>query len=162
MLFDLNADGFRELTGWVKADDGILALDANGDSKINNITELFGDAVTDGFDELKTLDSNNDKIINASDVKFSQLRIWQDFNKNGITDAGELKNLTQFNIVSINLTTTQSNVISNGNLIRTTGKYTRTNGIQSDAASVWFAADRVRNQAADCRFPRRSPGATGR
>jgi Ca2+-binding RTX toxin-like protein len=28
-------------------------------------------------------------------------------------------------------------------LIRTTGKYTRTNGIQSDAASVWFAADRL-------------------
>ena len=143
VLFDLNADGFRELTGWVKADDGMLALDANGDGKINDIRELFGDALTDGFDELKTLDGNNDGVINASDAKFSQLRIWQDFNQNGVTETGELKTLAQLNIASIGLATVQSNVTSNGNLIRTAGTYTRADGTQRDAASVWFAADRL-------------------
>ncbi len=51
-LFDLNADGFREQTGWIKGDDGLLALDGNNNGKIDNIIELFGDAITDGFDEL--------------------------------------------------------------------------------------------------------------
>ena len=141
--FDLNADGFREQTGWVKGDDGMLALDANGDGLINNITELFGDATTDGFDELKTLDSNNDKVINASDTKFGELCVWQDLNQNGITDTGELKTLAQLNIASISLTTAAANVTNNGNLIRTTGKYTRTNGTQNEAVSLWFAADRL-------------------
>lgn len=141
--FALNADGFREQTGWVKGDDGMLALDANGDGKINNINELFGDALTDGFDELKTLDSNNDKIINASDTKFSQLKIWRDLNQNGITDTGELKTLAETGVQSISLTTADSNVTNEGNLIRTTGKYTKTNGTQSDIVALWFAADRL-------------------
>jgi Ca2+-binding RTX toxin-like protein len=141
--FDLNADGFREQTGWVKGDDGILALDANRDGKINNINELFGDAVTDGFDELKTLDSNNDKIINASDIKFSQLRIWRDLNQNGITDVGELRTLLETGVKSISLITTQSNSTNEGNIIRTTGKYTKINGMQNDIVALWFAADRL-------------------
>lgn len=139
--FDLDADDFREQTGWVKADDGMLTLDANGDGKINDIRELFGDALTDGFDELKTLDSNNDNIINASDAQFGQLKIWRDLNQDGITDTGELKTLAQLNIASISLATTQSGVTNEGNLIRSVGKYTRTNGIQRDAVSLWFAAD---------------------
>ncbi len=141
--FDLNADGFREQTGWVKADDGMLALDANGDGKINNITELFGDALTDGFDELATLDSNNDKVINSSDAQFTNLRVWQDLDQDGITDTGELKSLAQLNIRSISLTTTETSVSNEGNLIRTTGKYTRTDNTQRDVVALWFAADRL-------------------
>lgn len=146
VLFDLNADGFKEQTGWVKGDDGMLALDANGDGQINNIIELFGDAVTDGFDELKTLDSNKDNVINASDTQFSQLQIWRDLNQDGITNAGELAPLTQFNISSISLTTTETNVTNEGNLIRSTGKYTLTDGTQRDAVSLWFAVDRLNTQ----------------
>jgi RHS repeat-associated protein len=143
VLFDLNADGFRELTGWVRGDDGLLALDANNDGAINNITELFGDAVTDGFDELRTLDNNSDGIISASDTQFSQLRVWQDFNQNGNTDAGELKTLAQLGIASIGLTTTQANVNSSGNIIRSTGKYTLASGTQRDAVSLWFSVNRL-------------------
>ena len=142
-LFDLNADGFREQTGWVKADDGMLALDANGDGKINNINELFGDALTDGFDELATLDSNKDKVINASDAKFSSLRIWQDLDQDGITDNGELKTLAQLGIRSISLNTTETSVNNEGNLIRTTSKYTRTDNTQRDVVALWFAADQL-------------------
>lgn len=141
--FDLDADGFREQTGWVKADDGMLALDANSDGKINNITELFGDATTDGFDELKTLDSNNDNVINASDAKFTQLLIWQDLNQDGITDPGELKTLSQLGIQSISLNTTKTNVTNQGNQVRTTSNFTRTNGTQSEIASIWYAVDRL-------------------
>ena len=41
--FDHDANGFAELTGWVKGDDGFLALDRNGDGRINDGSELFGD-----------------------------------------------------------------------------------------------------------------------
>jgi hypothetical protein len=41
-FFDLNLDGFAENTGWVAADDALLALDANGDGIINDNSELFG------------------------------------------------------------------------------------------------------------------------
>ncbi len=142
-LFDLNADGFRELTGWAKGDDGFLSLDENGDGKINDITELFGDATTDGFDELRTLDSNADRVINASDAKFSQLRVWKDSNENGITDVGELKTLGELGIASISLTTTQADINVGGNIIKTTGKYTRTDGVQRDAAALWFSVNRL-------------------
>ncbi|MEB3293606.1 MAG: calcium-binding protein [Synechococcales bacterium] len=144
--FDLNADGFREQTGWVKADDGMLVLDANGDGRINNITELFGDATTDGFDELKTLDSNNDNIINASDAKFSQLQIWRDLNQDGITDSGELSNLGRFGIQSISLNTTKANTVNQGNQVRTTSQFTLTDGTHREIASIWYVVDRLNTQ----------------
>ena len=44
-MFDLDADGIANGTGWVKSDDGILVLDRNGDGMINDGRELFGDSV---------------------------------------------------------------------------------------------------------------------
>jgi hypothetical protein len=40
--FDMDLDGFAERTGWVSADDGMLALDRDGNGTIDNITELLG------------------------------------------------------------------------------------------------------------------------
>ena len=42
-LFDHNRDGIRTATGWVSADDGLLVRDLNGNGKIDNGGELFGD-----------------------------------------------------------------------------------------------------------------------
>jgi hypothetical protein len=44
--FDYGGDGFRELTGWVSADDGILAIDDNGNGIVDNGLELFVVTVT--------------------------------------------------------------------------------------------------------------------
>ncbi len=83
-LFDLDADGFAEWSGWIKADDGLLVIDRNNNYLIDNITELFGNTTTDGFIILKQLDTNNDNLISASDAQYANLRIWQDRNENGI------------------------------------------------------------------------------
>lgn len=42
-MFDFNADGLRNATGWVKSDDGILVFDRNNNSLIDSGRELFGD-----------------------------------------------------------------------------------------------------------------------
>ncbi|MBR6026672.1 MAG: hypothetical protein IK065_03630 [Neisseriaceae bacterium] len=41
--FDYNGDGIKSSTGWVKADDGLLVWDRNGDGIINNGSEIFGE-----------------------------------------------------------------------------------------------------------------------
>ena len=57
--FDIDGDGFREATGWLQSDDGLLVLDRNNDGYINDISELFGNQTTGGFTELQVLDSRN-------------------------------------------------------------------------------------------------------
>jgi hypothetical protein len=99
--FDFNADGFREKAVWVKGDDGFLVRDLNGNGVIDNITEMFGNALTPGFTALKALDTNGDNKISALDAGWSTLRVWRDLDGDGVTDAGELKTLAELGIGAI-------------------------------------------------------------
>ncbi|MFZ6844457.1 hypothetical protein [Undibacterium sp. RuTC16W] len=74
-LFDLNADGTKESVSFVQG-AGFLALDKNGDGKINDGRELFGPATGNGFNELKALDSDGNGWIDEADPAFQQLRVW--------------------------------------------------------------------------------------
>lgn len=58
---------------------------------------------THGFDALQDLDDNKDGIINHQDTAFNTLKIWQDYNKDGISQADELKSLSDLNIQSFGL-----------------------------------------------------------
>lgn len=114
-FFDLDADGFVEQTGWVKADDALLARDLNGNGVIDNINELFGNDTTDGFIVLDALDSNNDNIISSADAAFGSLLVWRDLDGDAYSDAGELQSLTAAGIASIDLNyTALSNVKNQG------------------------------------------------
>ena len=42
VYFDHDNNGFKEATAWIEKDDGLLALDRNGNGKIDNGNELFG------------------------------------------------------------------------------------------------------------------------
>ena len=44
ILFDHDGDGIKTGTGWVKGDDGFLALDRDGNGTIDSGRELFGDS----------------------------------------------------------------------------------------------------------------------
>ncbi len=104
ILFDHDGDGLKTATGWVKADDAFLVLDRNGNGTIDNGTELFGDSTplllggnaADGFAALQDQDTNGDGQVNANDANFSQLRLWQDLNQNGIAaiHVGKTENST--------------------------------------------------------------------
>jgi len=78
VFFDVDGDGFREATGWVQSDDGLLVLDRNNDGYINDNSELFGNFTTSGFVELRAIDDNGDNYIDANDSQFADLQIWRD------------------------------------------------------------------------------------
>lgn len=47
--FDFGDEGKPIVHGWVSAGDALLAVDKNGNGKIDDISELFGGRNTDGF-----------------------------------------------------------------------------------------------------------------
>jgi Ca2+-binding RTX toxin-like protein len=116
VYFDIDNDGFKEKTAWVAPDDALLAFDRNGNGVIDNQTELFGRrpsdgtlANRDGFDILETeFDSNRDRLITSADANFNQLRVWNDLNGDGISQANELRSLAQAGITRINLNESNS------------------------------------------------------
>lgn len=102
-----SADGKVERVGWVGSDDGILALDRNGNGEIEGLSEIsFIDdmpgAVTD-LEGLAAFDTNGDRVFDAADARWSEFRIWQDRNQDGVSSANELSGLREVGIVGIEL-----------------------------------------------------------
>jgi hypothetical protein len=91
--FDLNADGRKELISFVRG-AGFLALDRNGDGKINDGSELFGTGSGNGFADISVLDSDGNGWIDESDPAFAQLKVWAK------DDAGkdQMQSLKQANV----------------------------------------------------------------
>ena len=165
LIFDLDGDGVETLdidnsnvyfntqntefstkTGWVSGDDGLLAIDKNGDGKITQQSELFGTEQTSGFDILANYDTNNDGRIDANDAQFNSLKLWQDANENGITDTGELKSLTEAGISSIKLNPSELNIEQNQNTITGVSSYTKSDGTVGLIYNVNLAFNKIYTQ----------------
>jgi hypothetical protein len=56
-----------------------------------------------GFEALRLYDANGDEVINSSDAIWPQLRLWFDYNHNGVVDPGELKTLDEIGVVGIDI-----------------------------------------------------------
>lgn len=99
-----------------KSEGYFLAYNRDGDDKVKDGSQLFGTYETpNGFESLKTHDSNKDGMINAKDKTFSKLVLWHDKNANGITDKGdELISLSSKGITSISLKYSSDKVIDYG------------------------------------------------
>lgn len=128
ILIDMNGNGFSMTSGangvafrpapdidpiqtaWTSAgtDDAWLVLDRNGNSSIDDASELFSCAapqpqplpgqIGNGFIALAEFDKpnnggNGDNQIDRHDSVFSRLQLWNDGNKNGISEQRELERL---------------------------------------------------------------------
>jgi len=131
--FDLDGNAAKDQVAWNSSNDGLLAYDANGNGVVDNGTELFtpwfnGGKFANGSAALASLDSNGDGFIDAQDEAFSKLSIWQDANGDGVTDAGELKSLTDHGITSLSAGTSAASGEVDGQAIVGEGTFTRADG----------------------------------
>lgn len=74
--FDLDSDGKEDEISMLGKGSGFLALDKNGDGKINDGSELFGTNSGDGFGDLRGYDSDGNGWIDENDDVFSKLKVW--------------------------------------------------------------------------------------
>jgi serine-aspartate repeat-containing protein C/D/E len=102
--FDLFGTGGTVKSGWLSATDAFLAFDADGNGRIDDISELFGGSQRgDGFARLAAFDSNGDGLVDAADESYVDLSVWRDANGNHETDSGELISLADAGVVSLKL-----------------------------------------------------------
>ncbi|NLM07131.1 MAG: hypothetical protein GX219_09480 [Tissierellia bacterium] len=74
--FDLDVDGVMDRISFAREGAGFLALDKNGDGKINDGTELFGPQSGNGFKDLAVHDEDGNGWIDENDSVFKDLKIW--------------------------------------------------------------------------------------
>ncbi len=146
VLFDIDADGVSEHTGWVNPDDGLLAIDINGDGVINDASELLGEhsinrdgyTARDGFDALANYDLNQDGVINADDEIYTSLLIWQDSNSDGVSQAHELYSLLDLGVESLSLESVMISEDNQGNTAGLRSSWTDTSGNINIVDDIWF------------------------
>jgi hypothetical protein len=74
--FDLDLDGKSDRISFTGAGSGFLALDKNGDGRINDGAELFGPQTGSGFGELRNYDEDGNGWIDENDGIFARLLVW--------------------------------------------------------------------------------------
>jgi hypothetical protein len=148
VVFDMFGNGVPRHFGWTSpgSDDAWLVLDRDSNGVVDNGAELFGNVTPqpnpppgqerNGFLALAEYDKttsggNRDGIITSADAIFSALRLWQDLNHNGVSEAAELRTLDTFGLTAIELDYKISRKVdANGNLFRYRAKVKDRRGAQ--------------------------------
>ncbi len=143
--FDGNSDHVKEQLSWTAPDseDAFLVLDRNRNGIVDSGRELFGNLTPqpghphqNGFLALAEYDKsaqggNGDGLITQTDAVFAGLRLWQDMNHNGISEANELHRLAEFGVQTLELNYKESKRTDQfGNEFRYRGKVKDTHGSQ--------------------------------
>jgi hypothetical protein len=144
--FELGADGRRVRMPAIEGQDALLALDLDGNGRIDSGAELFGDATScgngrciDGIEALAQHDFNQDGRVDLEDPIYGQLQLWRDANRDGASTDDELAVLAEAGIRAIRL---ESRLMSwsdaRGNSSARSLSFVRADGSEGLAFDVWF------------------------
>ncbi|TND06010.1 MAG: Hemolysin-type calcium-binding repeat 2 copies family protein [Rhodocyclaceae bacterium] len=143
--YDLDGKGARFHTGWVGADDGLLAIDDNGDGEISSGREIAfslytpENATDTDMEALATVfDTDHNNRLDANDARFSEFRLWQDANGNGESDPGEVRTLDEAGIVSVGVIPVKVDYQSGENRVLGFASYAKADGESGWAGDVVF------------------------
>ncbi len=75
-FFDIDCDGKDDEISNLASGSGFLALDQNGDDRINDGSELFGTKSGNGFKDLSAYDLDGNGWIDENDEVYYKLRVW--------------------------------------------------------------------------------------
>lgn len=132
--FDFDGDGSVDHTAWTAPGSPLafLVVDRNGNGRIDDGTELFGNntrlvggqRATDGFNALAEFDrpengGNGDGWVDTRDGIWTELLFWIDRNHDAVSDATELYRPADFGVTAFSLSiTSQRRRDRYGNLFR--------------------------------------------
>jgi hypothetical protein len=143
--FDFHGRGKPIKLSWIAvgSTNAFLVLDRNSNGTIENGTELFGNITPqthteepNGFIALAEFDKlehggNVDGLITKDDAVFSLLKLWQDVNHNGFSEATELHTLPELGLTTLDLDYRSSRKTDqNGNQFRYRSKVRDTHDAQ--------------------------------
>jgi hypothetical protein len=74
--FDVNKDKKNSDISTLQNNASYLAIDKNGNNKVDRANELFGVKTNDGFKELSKYDEDGNGWIDENDSVFKDLRVW--------------------------------------------------------------------------------------
>ena len=97
--FDLDTDGNADQIHFATGGSGFLALDRNGNGRIDNGKELFGAQSGNGFAELANLDHDANGWIDENDPAYAQLRLL----RKGVDGQDQLTTLSEAQVGAIAL-----------------------------------------------------------
>lgn len=141
ILFDIDSDGNEDELSMLGEGSGFLALDKNGDGKINDGSELFGTKSGNGFKDLAEYDDDGNGWIDEADEIFSKLKVWT-FDEDGNSQLIDLKE-AGVGAVYLGSASTQYHLTDEKNatqaVIRQTGVFLKENGEAGTIQHVDFA-----------------------
>ena len=98
--FDIDADGEADNVCALGSGSGFLALDIDGDGRIDDGSELLGTRTGDGFAELAAYDDDRNGWIDQQDQVYGRLRVWSGA---GQAEGGTLSTLDEKGVGAIYL-----------------------------------------------------------
>lgn len=104
VAFDADGSGVQKRWTWITRDAGWLVNDPHHTGKVTSALQLFGNVTfwmfwENGYHALASLDDDRDGMLAGKELL--GLAIWQDLNRNGISERGEVKLLAEWGIVAV-------------------------------------------------------------